>query len=428
MRNLSIVLVYLVCFTLIGCKKATPKADVRPVSREANTPKRVKPVLRRVVRRSPPKPTSLSFVIVGDIMVHGHQLKSAFDKDCKCHKWDPVFSQVTSFLSQPDVAVGNLETTFPGPKGGYSGFPNFGVPDSLGVSLKKAGFDLLTNANNHIYDKGLEGMKRTVSTLKKLKLLHAGAYRSKREATGPRYAMIEKNGIKVAFFSYTSHINHPRNAYKRLRFDNQKKYPRVLVDFDDEDAIKKDLKAAKQAGAEAIVVYHHFGPEYKRQPSARQKKVVDITIRAGADVVVGAHPHVVQPLDARVAVDQFGLKKPRLMAYSLGNFMSNMRGKHTSGGIALGFVLKKQYDAKGKAFVQVTSPKVTTLWLVRPRRKKGKIRDFYVLPVPRFLKNDQTFRLASWNHKAMRKFAKSTDTLLSSSKKKLQEVFSQSPQ
>jgi poly-gamma-glutamate synthesis protein (capsule biosynthesis protein) len=421
----------LACCLLVGCKnpqKAKEKTmKVRGQVRSAPANRARRPLIRfRVLPRPAPvvKPATIRLTAVGDIMVHGHQLKSAYRASCKCYKWDTPFSTIAPLFRKSDIVLGNLETTFPGPKGGYGGFPNFGVPDSLAVSLKKAGFSLLTNANNHIYDKETAGLVRTVNTLKRVGLGHAGAYRSVREArTAPHFQMLTRKGIKVAVLSFTSHINHPRNAYRRLRFDNQKAYPRVRVDFVDTDAIKKHVGLARKAGADVVVVYHHFGEEYKHVPSVRQKRVVTATIQAGADVVLGAHPHVVQPVRAFVAKDALGRSGPRVVAYSLGNLISNMRKGYTAGGIAVHVTITRSITKKGKPVVRVTGADVSHLWVYRKRNPKRKWRTFYILPVNDYLSNQRTPKLGKWDLAAMKRFHRHTTALLKRGRASFRAIF-----
>jgi len=423
-----------VVFSLTGCKKKplqkTKVTNTPPPQHPSTQATKVRVALppkaikrKKPQSKRPQKPSSLSFVTFGDIMVHGSQLRSAYNKKCRCYRWDSYYQYIKEWISSADIAIGNFETTLPGKKAGYGGFPNFAVPDSFGEALKRVGFDVLTNANNHIYDKGLPGLIRTVKAIRRLGLIAIGAYTSRKASQSKRFAMVNKNGIKVALFSYTSHINHPHDAYKVLRFHNQKKWPRHLVNFDDKKTIMQDLAKARKQGAEAIIVYHHFGPEYKHRPSKRQRRVVQYTFEAGADVVIGAHPHVVQPVEAKVVKDQFGRTKPRLVVYSLGNFVSGMRSLAMSGGIGLAFQLHKTFDSKGKSSIGIQKVKVLPFWVHRKTRKGQRKRyDFTIIPLPA-LRGKHSIPLDTASRKRAQRFGKRTTYVLRKGIKSVRKWF-----
>lgn len=240
------------------------------------------------------------------------------------YAFEKAFQPVARYLKQAHLTIGNLETTFAGgPEDTYlktrrnpkNGNPVFNCPDSFASALKKTGFDVLTSANNHCMDYGLRGLRRTLDVLDKNKLPHVGTYRTKEESRS--LCVQEVKGIRVGILSYTRGTNgvpvpkgQPAGVRRIVRAD-----------------IKEDLKRLRSE-ADFIIVCMHFGYEYHRTPAAHQKELVRFLFRQGADVVLGAHPHVLQPAVCRTVKDRYGRTRTRLAIYSLGNFISTrLHGK-----------------------------------------------------------------------------------------------------
>ncbi|MDH5657564.1 MAG: CapA family protein, partial [Spirochaetia bacterium] len=251
---------------------------------------------------------SVSFSVVGDIMQHDLQIETAYNPSCKCYEYKPVFEPVKEYLEKADITIGNLETTLPGDPKKYSGYPEFGAPDSLVTALDYVGFDILTTANNHSLDKGKSGLKRTIKVLDQKGIVHLGTYSSHTEHKKNRVLFVHKNGIKFALLNYTYGTNGiavPKD---------------VVVNLIDDKKIMEDMALAREAKPDVIVVLYHFGGEYLRQPDEYQKKYVNLAFNEGADIVLGGHPHVLQPFEVKNVKDKFGKQKNRLVIYSLGNF------------------------------------------------------------------------------------------------------------
>lgn len=343
------------------------------------------------VPTSAPLP-SLSFSVVGDIMVHQEQLQSAYHPQSNDYDFSPMFSEVKELLSAADFTIGNLETTLPGEKKEYASYPLFGTPDALITALKQAGFDILTTANNHCLDKGKKGLERTVHTLDEQGLLHLGTYATKEEYQNRRILIIEKKGIKIALLNYTYGTNEiavPAGC---------------VVNLIDKDLIAQDILLARQKGAEVVMVCFHWGEEYQRRPNDFQKDLVAFTFQEGADIILGWHPHVLQPWELKEIKDKAGLTKPRLVVYSLGNFISGQPWRYTDGGIIFNFTLTKDSSQK----VRIEKVHYLPVW-VYVERNPSKIQ-FYVLPVEKYLKNDQPLKLPAAAYKRMLQFYQDTNT------------------
>ncbi len=337
---------------------------------------------------------SVTVAAIGDIMVHGAQLRSARDEGSQSYDFEPVFSRVKEILSAADLTLGNLETTLPGREELYSGYPQFGAPDALAAALKEAGIDILNTANNHACDRGAGGLVRTIKVLDEYGLLHVGTYRDKAEYEPRRILMVERNDVKIAVLSYTYGTNDlaiPAGTY---------------VSLIDQQQMAADIRLARAQGPDFIICLLHWGTEYQRYPDDAQKKMAAFLFSEGADVVLGGHPHVLQPFELQSVTDRYGTTRPRLVIYSLGNFVSNQRDRYRDGGIILNFTLQKDSSPdKGKTLT-ITDVRYTPTWVyVQHETFKNQ---FYVLPVPRYLRNDQQLQLPNEAYRKMLTFYRDT--------------------
>lgn len=274
----------------------------------------------------------VDIVFAGDAMQHSAQIEAAKRAD-GVYDYGECFEAIKSYVSSADYAVVNLET----PLGGrpYAGYPCFCSPDSYAEALNDAGFDMFLTANNHTLDRRDRGLVRTVSVLDSLGVDHLGTYRDSLERS-VRIPMIKDiKGYKVGFLNYT----YGTNGIKPGRD--------VIVDYIDTLAIRRDIVATRAGGAEILVVAIHWGDEYRLLPNAAQKRVGQFLLDNGVDVVMGGHPHVIQPMELRINVQDTLTRQ--LLVYSLGNFISNMKTRDTRGGVMVRMSLKRAMD--GRAYI-----------------------------------------------------------------------------
>ena len=322
---------------------------------------------------------TLSITAVGDIMCHDRQLISAFDYECQCYDFSSTFRKVTPYLSRADISIGNLETTLPGDdtKKPYSGYPQFGSPDSLAQAIKDSGIDVLSLANNHSVDKGLTGILRTLDVTQSLGFFTLGTYRSKEEWKKKRVLILRKKGFRIALLNYsygTNGLKVPRPAIVNM-IDDKK----IIADLHYvHDIVKPDL----------VIVIYHFGKEYKRYPDAFQKKYVNLAFKHGADVILGGHPHVLQPYELQTVKDVFNKKKKRLVIYSLGNFVSSQQRHYTDGGIMFHFEIRKNSNPQAEQNIIYSKVSHTLVWVYVEKFKKNKVdkEKFHILPIRNYLK------------------------------------------
>lgn len=279
--------------------------------------------------------TSVKVSVVGDIMVHMHQLKAAKEAD-GTYDFTGVFDDIRPYLEEADIAMGNLETTISNDEIGYTAYPRFRSPESLISALKGAGFDVLTTANNHTLD-GVEfGVTNTLDKLDEHGILHTGSARSMEERN--KTLIIEKNDIKVAILAYTYGTNGLEGSV------NQEKLSYMVNYLNDTSKIQEDIDRVKDEGAEFIIVCPHWGDEYVRNPNESQKQMADKLFSMGADVIFGSHPHVIQPTEKKTITLADGQEKEVFLIYSLGNIVSNQRDQYRDSGMIQNIEIIKDYD------------------------------------------------------------------------------------
>jgi len=298
---------------------------------------------------------TLKLVAVGDIMAHMPLVNSAYDPLGKQHDFMPLFSPLKTTIESADLAIGNLETTLT-TGSDYTGYPRFRAPAALARDLGKTGFDVLVTANNHSLDYGAAGVLDTLAVLKNNGLLAVGTAAANDNA-GP--VLVERNGIRLAIIAYATALNG-------FKLPAGRDY---LVRLYAPETVRRDVAAAKKAGADLVVCYIHFGEEYLRYPDANQYRIADDLLAAGVDLLLGSHAHVVQPEQKPVA-------KGRYAIYSLGNFVSSQRSKFTDVGMLLEIEIAKRFP-EGFTEVRRINPVPT---YVQIKQVAGRSR-YQVLPL-----------------------------------------------
>lgn len=239
------------------------------------------------------------------------------------YDFTPCFAPVAPRIAAADLTIGNLETVFAGAGAGYTGYPSFNAPDSFAEALAGAGFDVLTTANNHSLDRGPAGLARTLEVLDGLGISHTGTARTADEAG--RVLVADAAGAKVAVLAYTYGMNG-------LTAPSGKSW---MVNVINQAKMEAAVREARSLGVDLVVVSIHNGTEYERQPSAAQEKLERAMIDAGADVVLGSHPHVIQPMETVEAKHADGSPRTAFVIHSLGNFVSGQRPRYRDTGLIL---------------------------------------------------------------------------------------------
>lgn len=272
---------------------------------------------------------------VGDLMVHKKQLAIA-KQDDGSYDFHPQYALIASSLADADYTIANLETTIGQYENRpYSGFPMFNTPESLLDAVRDAGVDFLTLANNHMLDRYFEGMIKTVDTVEAYGFDFGGANRSPEEQAAPK--VVEVNGVRLGFICGTQMTNGMEDWSNAAVKEYGVNYLRKM-DY------TKEVQKLRDAGADVVIAIPHWGEEYLRRPPAYIVGQAQKLVAAGVDVVLGSHPHMVQPVEFVEATGTDGVKRRGLVAYSLGNFIDNMLKRYTDSGIILEFTIRERQD------------------------------------------------------------------------------------
>jgi poly-gamma-glutamate synthesis protein (capsule biosynthesis protein) len=329
----------------------------------------------------------LKLVFAGDIMGHDEQITGAWVDSIKKYDYEPTFRYVRPYVEQADIAVANLEVTLAGPP--YKGYPQFSSPDDLAIAARDAGFDVFIQANNHALDRGSKGFRRTLMMLDSLKIAHTGAFRDSLERARNYPLLLEKNGIRLAMLNYT---------YGTNGLVIEKPY---IINRIDTAVIRKDLDRARQENPDYIIVTLHWGEEYQRAENTTQQKLAAFIFKHGADIIIGSHPHVIQPIK-NYSTDSTGLK---IVVFSQGNYVSNQRAQYKDGGIMVELDLEKTADT-----TRLAGFSYMPAWVYR--KDKGTKSTFYIVPVSLWEKDSTVFEFSDSDRLKITRFAKDTREML----------------
>lgn len=268
-----------------------------------------------------------TIVSFGDTLCHKPLYNAAYDTGI--YDFSYMFKYVEKYFENSTITIGNCESPMAGAERGYSGYPCFNAPEHLAIDLKELGVDIMTTANNHTLDKGFSGLSSTLDFLDDAEIAHSGTARTNEEQNTILFK--DLNGIKTAFLAYTYGTNG-------IPVPEGKEF---CVNLIDEDLILKQINQAKDEGAELIVVSMHWGVEYQTTENAEQDRLAELLIKNGVQVILGSHPHVLQPMKiVQVETDE-GEEKEGLVIFSQGNFFSNQRDLNTRNTAIFNIEIKK---------------------------------------------------------------------------------------
>ena len=326
---------------------------------------------------------SLSLIFIGDIMGHGGQIKAAYNAETKSYNYDAVFEKIKPVLDRADITIANLEVTLAGPP--YSGYPQFSSPDALVKSCKRNGIDVLVTANNHSCDRRKNGMIRTLEVLDANQIPHSGTFRNSVERKHNNLLILRKGAIRIGVLNYT----YGTNGLKAQK--------PTSVNYIDTKTMRLDIEKSKLENLDQLIVITHWGLEYQTSPNKSQIKVAEFLLENGADMVIGGHPHVIQKAIWRK-------EKNQLVAFSLGNFVSNQASVNTDGGMMLELTLVKNEDN-----IEIKNPGYHLVWVHKPNVNGKKI--YEIIPCNLY-ENDTTIMNATNNSK-MNLFIKNARKIMS---------------
>ena len=318
----------------------------------------------------------------GDILMHDLVIQGGYDKETDSYDYNYMFTEFSRYLEKVDFAVANLEVTLCGSDNGYrySGYPQFNCPDPIVDALQNAGFDMLINANNHSYDTGNKGFHRTQQVLAEKNMPYIG---SRPAVEDKPYKVVDVNGIQIGMINYTYNTGTNTDGSVslngiKLSADNSKlintfDYNRLTAFYTE---LENRIADMRSDGAEAIILYIHWGNEYQTKENSIQNKMAQAICNLGVDVIVGNHAHVPQPVE--LLTNENDENKKTLCLYSTGNAVSNIRKSskfpvNVEDGMLFTFTFAKYTDGT----VIVESTRVIPTWV--DRYTEGNTRKFRVL-------------------------------------------------
>ena len=317
---------------------------------------------------------TLSICFMGDVMMHSEQIRSALKTD-GTYEFTSWFSMISDRIAGADLAVANMEFTLAGEP--YTGYPCFSAPDSFADHLADVGFDIFLAANNHIFDKGSKGAARTVEEYRRLEkergIMFTGLAESQEARDQNTPLMVLRKGIRLAFINMTYGTNLGRDEiWPKTNYIGERAYL--------EDAFRR----ARKKDADMVIALPHWGPEYVMTHSCTQAETASWLVDCGADLIIGAHPHVVQDISCIGEVP---------VAYSLGNAVSNMSAPNTQ--VELMVTLKIARQANGD--LKMLPLELTWLWCSRPG---GFGKDYTVLPIEDYIGRQDEW-IGTWDYDKM---------------------------
>lgn len=305
---------------------------------------------------------------VGDLLIHAPVFNSVWTSSGE-YNFNLIFQYVKPYLEKADFCVANLEVSLGGTENGlqYSGYPLFNCPDSIVDATKNMGVDMLLLANNHTYDCGYSGFMRKIGVIENESVQYSGIAK---DNTQKLYNVVNVNGIKIGIINYTYETpstGEGNKAINGILLDKEAVNLVNTFNYEKLDEFYADLENKISAmindGADVIVAYPHWGTEYLLEANEYQKQMAQKMSDLGVDVIIGGHPHVVEPVDV-IKSEISG--KETICLYSMGNFISNQR-KHlmnlSTGNTEDGLIFTVTFEKYGNGEVKVKSVDVIPTWV-----------------------------------------------------------------
>ena len=368
-------------FTTTTAPSTQPTTSVPPTTTEA-------PVV---------KEASATFSAVGDMLMHMPVVNTGLNGGNGEYNFDSIFRYFADYVQSADFAAGNLETTLAGLDNGYpySGYPQFNCPDEIIDGMKTAGFDMVLTANNHSYDTRTVGLRRTVQTILDRNLQVLG---TKPTPETPNFVIVERNGIEVALSCYTyEDIGSPNekgpNGHLMTAEDapliNTFNYANLGLFYAE---IESNLQQMEEAGADAYILFLHWGYEYHTVQNSTQSAMAQALCDLGVDVIIGGHPHVVQPVELLTSTKDETQKTVCL--YSMGNAVSNQRlgnlsnvsTAHTEDGVMFSVTFSRYSDGT----VILERAEILPTWVKLGTNQHSGRWEYNILPLDKEIEDWKT--------------------------------------
>ncbi len=330
----------------------------------------------------------VKIIFAGDLMSHMPQVNAAKQVDGS-YDYAPCFRYVKDYLQTADLAIVNLEVPLAGKP--YSGYPQFSAPDALAAYAKEAGFDIMITANNHCMDRGKKGLERTLRTLDSLGIPHLGTYRDRDQHDTEHPLMVERNGIRLALLTYT----YGTNGIPAVEPN--------IVNLIDTLEMARDLRVAREKGADFVITLIHWGIEYAVKANKEQEQTARWLLEHGCDAVIGGHPHVVQNFTLDAIPDNN--RYPEVVIYSMGNLVSNQRNENCDGGIMVELTLQKTLNM-GEGVGLEQEWQYLPYWV--HRGTVDSLYQYYIVPSTDAVAHPESYQIQGNLLKALQLFDKNT--------------------
>lgn len=348
---------------------------------------------------------TVSLISVGNIIFHKSQIDGA--KEGKSYDFSKSFEYVKDILSKSDISIGTLETVFAG-GGSYSGFPLFNTPDEALKDIKDSGIDIVNYGHNHIVDKGAKAIERTMEVTEEQGLQYIGL---RKEPSTKKYLITEADDIKIGFMSYVYETPSQKGNKAINSIPISKEIEGMVNTFNYNELtnlysdMKKNIDSMKSEGAQFIILEIHWGNEYDTKPSKYQEDIAKKANELGVDLILGGHPHVIQPCEIIK-----GKEKSTLVAYSQGNFLSNqcyeeLKNRLTEDGYILKVNLKKG------AKVEIKDYEIIPTWVYREKQESG-LFVHRIIPVDEAIEDKDKFNLSKDAFERVQKSIADTEKIL----------------
>lgn len=348
---------------------------------------------------------TVTLTSVGNIIFHQSQIDGA--KEGKSYNFSKSFEYVKDILSKSDISIGTLETVFAGGEN-YSGFPLFNTPDEALNDIKDSGIDIVNYGHNHIVDKGVKAIERTMEVTEKQGIQYIGV---RKDASTKKYMITEADDVKIGFMSYVYETPAQKGKKAINSIPISKEIEGMVNTFNYNELtnlysdMKKNIDSMKSEGAQFIVLEIHWGNEYDTKPSKYQKDIAKKANELGVDLILGGHPHVIQPCEVIK-----GNEKSTLVAYSQGNFLSNqcyeeLKNRLTEDGYILKVNLKKGPQVKIKDY------EIMPTWVYREKQESG-LFVHRIIPIDEAIEAKDKFNLSKDAFERVQKSIADTEKIL----------------
>jgi hypothetical protein len=340
-----------------------------------------------------PRPDSIVHIdirAVGDLMCHAPQFEYA-RVGTDTFDFRRCYAEVADYLRGADFTIGNMESVFAGMSRKYSGYPTFNTPEDYLDAVKEAGFDFLVTANNHSLDRGASGAFTSLDVFDKYGFDHTGTYRTPADRDSIR--IVDIKGIKMAILNYT---------YGTNGIPIPKDMP-WIINLTDTLLIARDIAAAKALKPDLVTVFFHWGLEYQHEPCDTQRIMFRTAVDAGADLILGSHPHVIQPVEYFKTAANARLDTG-FVIWSMGNFISNQNQRYCDAGMILDLKIAKNVTRDS---VWIEDAAYLPTWVFRGAHPKQHIHT--ILPAENFAQDTAYFFVNADSKLKMKQAFEDTD-------------------